>query len=795
MSHQGGQQAGHQSATPNFTNMSNTGSYTTPDKINAPTFTNPPFKGLGGTTAPVPSDGLIQRGYMRLLTEVFEYGTNGTPIGDVGGALSHDLGTKLDFQFNPSELTRSVAARTDTQLWINQSPSQLLQPGIGDMSFSWQMLFNRETEVQKGDVAGRLKKDWEFETVGSRLDAFSKENAASADEAAEELGVLADIAILDRITGQSISAEAIQYAQDRYNRLVASGAITEEDKVDIDTDSIVAMAESKGVSLKEANVQNSAFLVPNPIRVVFSENFMVDGYVNSVTVSFKKFSTQMVPTVALVDVSMHAIYQGFSRYTSTFTTILELSKFEDNPDTVLVDPDLNSELGVMQEKGKVVSVLGAIDHSPIKDHPLVGWAWPGIRVPGDPETKLENHKNASSEEGGYNCDLQSAQPFKIHNGISFGVASRLSGYGAGAGLGGDLLDRYQNGNLVVSQLSAEVSLGLRVHARLRPIQQVGGITPKAMLDALIAEGDTPEDGFKDHEDSAVFFGKWSAAQRKALLAVGDGMDGARLPSYYTPESHSATRGRRDFDEFDGQTVSTRSFPITCTPNGFIPPHTYGDLLGMHTVDYPKGEVFIEGTGKRADDVWIWLNWRTAYDDDVKWSEDKTLYYIGKGFYDGTDDDSAFPNTLTIPHDTTTANDLVFEVDYQMNLLFRTKLKYDDGTGSKTISDTGWLRNHPRTINTALLGSGGVETNSMRLLGSMVGNKAVGLGLDSKFPWQYDQRGANLHLDGHIGDSNGCIPWSHQETNEMVLDEEYETKDISVYISSRPDGINNTRGYI
>jgi len=785
MSHQGGQQAGHQSPTPNFTNMSNTGSYTTPDKINAPTFTNPPFKGLGGTTAPVPSDGLIQRGYMRLLTEVFEYGTNGTPIGDVGGALSHDLGTKLDFQFNPSELTRSVAARTDTQLWINQSPSQLLQPGIGDMSFSWQMLFNRETEVQKGDVAGRLKKDWEFETVGSRLDAFSKENAASADEAAEELGVLADIAILDRITGQSISAEAIQYAQDRYNRLVASGAITEEDKVDIDTDSIVAMAESKGVSLKEANVQNSAFLVPNPIRVVFSENFMVDGYVNSVTVSFKKFSTQMVPTVALVDVSMHAIYQGFSRYKSTFTTILELSKFEDNEEKVKVDPDSSTEVSELQEKAQIVPVLGAFDHTPTKEGP---WYAGGTKIPDWARTRLSHHENAFSDEGSYSCDDQIAQPFKIKDGISFGILSKLSGNGAEFGVGGTIQTMRAAKSLVTSELSADVSLGLRVHARLRPNPTWNGttgtgLTSRQMLDALIAE-DGSEEGLDGFVKSTVFFAQWPKAQRERLLAVGP--TGLGL----TP----ASRKFALFDEFLNQetgseTGSTRSFPITCTPRvGVLPRDTYGDLLEMHTVNYPKGEVFV-------DDDWIWLNWRTAYDDDVKWTEDDTLYYIGRGFYDGGDENSAFPSELTIAASpASTVDDLVFEVDYQLNLLFRTRLYYDEGTGPKTVSDTGWLRIHPRTANTALFDAGGDGPNRINLKGSLAGNKASGLFLDSLFPWQYDDKDTQISLDGHMYAEGGCTTWTHKETSEIALDEEYDIKDINVYISSRPEGVNNTKGY-
>ena len=763
MSHQGGQQAGHQSPTPNFTNMSNTGSYTTPDKINAPTFTNPPFKGLGGTTAPVPSDGLIQRGYMRLLTEVFEYGTNGTPIGDVGGALSHDLGTKLDFQFNPSELTRSVAARTDTQLWINQSPSQLLQPGIGDMSFSWQMLFNRETEVQKGDVAGRLKKDWEFETVGSRLDAFSKENAASADEAAEELGVLADIAILDRITGQSISAEAIQYAQDRYNRLVASGAITEEDKVDIDTDSIVAMAESKGVSLKEANVQNSAFLVPNPIRVVFSENFMVDGYVNSVTVSFKKFSTQMVPTVALVDVSMHAIYQGFSRYNSTFTTILDLSQDEKEPKEG--PPPAGTLLASSYDAAQTSAVLGGFDHSPPLDR---SW-WEGAdNVPLVSYTKLNKHKYAK-DVGSKTVDGTTALPFQIENGIAFGIISSLKD---GTDLATELRKQYKGQNLPVSELNAVVSTGLRIHARLRPNPSggAGALTSPQMLKALTEDANAADNGFADHVTDSVFFGAWPLAQRRMLLGSGDGMDSPPVP-----------QSRSNYDLYLAQENSTRSFPITVTNHHG---DTYGDLLDMFSVEYHEGEVLVS-------DDWIWLEWRDR-DQERKWKEEDTLYFVGKGFYNsGSVGSESFPSDLTIPHNTNSAKNLLFEVDYQMHVLFRVKLKQ----GPALISDTGWRRVHPRSTNTVMLPEGGVSSwmnhKTMNLKGNLEGNITATNLLDNRFPWMHDQRGTELHFDGHIGASNGCAPWSHQNTSKMVTNSDTRLNTIGVYISSKA---SKTQGY-
>ena len=756
--------------------------YATPVEIVEATFQNPKFRGIGSSNGLVPTDGLIQRGYMRLLTEVFEFQNTTNPVNDVRSSLNHDLGTKLNFQFNPNELTRSVVARTDTQLWINQSPSQLLQPGIGDMSFSWQMLFNREAEVQKGRVFGnRDASAFETDSITNRLDEFSTQQQASADTAAEELGVLADIAILDRITGQSISKEAIQYAQDRYARLVASGDITEEEEED-DKTNISALAGGDVASLMDINVQNSAFLIPNPIRVVFSENFMVDGYVNSVTVSFKKFSTQMVPTVALVDVSMHAIYQGFARYKSTFTTILELAQKEKKEEDGTIPPaDPGTGAAKVQDAGRVSAVLDGIDHSPTQD-----LRFTADRIPKDPETKLEHHKYASTDN--LTVDEQDAKPFKIDGGISFAIISRL---GVGPDGGGDktLLTMHDNDELVVSDLSARVSMGLRLRARLRPIQQSGGITPKAMLEALIAEDvvDEPVGLAPGYIRDSVFFAMWPEGQRKLLLAQGDGMDS---------QLGSSATVHQLFSEFDGQTVSTRSFPITHHANGTILPNdTYGDMLGIHEAVYPKGDVYVGDSGGPAvktfvdKGVWIWLNWRDAYDDERKWEEDDTLYYLAKGFYSPSDT-SSFPSELIITHSDTTKN-LVFEVDYQMNLLFRTQLAYQ----GNEVTDTGWLRVHPRSEVSAFIpdssGQHGPGKN-LDLNGDLVGNKAVGLGLDARFPWQYDQRGTKLHFDGHKGFGGNTIPWSYQNTSSVMLGIDYSVGSVSVYISSDPD---KTQGYV
>ena len=132
---------------------------------------------------------------------------------------------------------------------------------------------------------------------------------------AERIGVLADIMVMDQITGQRLTAEAIKFSEKwALVRPDEDGNVSPEEPISAD----------RQQSLLDVNLTNSAFLIPNPIRVVFSENFMVDGYVNTVSVSIQKFSPDMVPTVCTVDISMHALYQGFARRSTVFLSLIHI---------------------------------------------------------------------------------------------------------------------------------------------------------------------------------------------------------------------------------------------------------------------------------------------------------------------------------------------------------------------------------------------------------------------------------------------------------------------------------------
>ena len=611
-------------------------------------------------------DNVVQRGYMRLLTEVFEFGAGGRGINlsddKVDEALHHAVGAKLNFQFNPDSLNRTVTARTDTQLWINQNPSQLLQPGIGDMNFGWTMLFNREAEVQQNYIERLRLNTKNIEgTNESFLDKFSEEGATGTPAAAAQLGVLADIAILDRITGQSISKAQIDYANARQTRLVNLRIIDPPDEGG--PDSIFEIAETLGLlegedSIYSANSQNAAFLIPNPIRAVFSQHFMVDGYVNTVTVSYQKFSPEMVPTVALVDISMHAIYQGFARRRTTFTTFLELAAHEegstndggeDTDETVITDPS-DGVVHTLQEAGTVRPVLTGIDHSP----PVSGWV--GDSIPSEPETFLTRHHtlvgeaDESASEIINTLRINNGDPavnsalVRVNEGLSFNPISDLD-VGTGNTPLGDILHASRQGlsqsGFEHQNMSGHIYMGLSIRARLKgSMDDMKFLTGVGQYADNAAGASGGVNGFLSQTGNdpagvpllyrardGAFFGTWPTSQRRLLLGVGfdnlTGLSGVEptkeaLEDAWNAFENQPTSGNND--------CFTRSFPITQHAPGAhthapIPIGAVGDLLHMKEFSFTADQIQI------SDDDHIFIT------DLPKWDESDMKYYIANGFWD------------------------------------------------------------------------------------------------------------------------------------------------------------------
>ena len=723
----------------------------------AATYENPKF-----TSFPrqLDTDHVIQRGYMRVLSEVYELGEGGNRINTsrdmVHEALQHEVGSKLNFQFNPDTLNRSVTARTDTQLWINQSPTQLLQPGIGDMNFGWTMLFNREAEVTNNYIERKKLNARDLEgSAESGLDAWADKGMTGTAAAAVQLGVLADIAILDRITGQSISKAQIDYAHARQQRLIDLQII--EDPKAGEGNTIMEIAEELDLlnpdnedNILSANTHNAAFLIPNPVRAVFSRHFMVDGYVNQVTVSYQKFSPEMIPTVALVDISMHAIYQGFARRKTTFTTLMDLAEREspsESSDGEDIDGTERPDDGViveLQRLGDVRPVLTGVDHTPAIDGAI------GDYVPADPETHFTDHRseygtegragedNDEYEDSGTGADIAvHSVAVKVKGGFTLTPISYLDPYTGNNPLGTYLREAMRGNKAGFSRtsLSAEVHLGLSIRARLKGT--------KDDIDWLTTNGG--DNGFSDPDDRAsVFFGTWPTGQRKKLLGfgydnlcgltgAGSGASGSEEIAFrdglYTAFTNQSTTqngftGTQTGQSGAGNGALTRSFPITShhtsAPYKYVKPGTYGDLLRMKSFTIETQNIHI----KDDDYIFIELPNKTP----LRWEEEDTKYYLANGFWDkanGTasgnaanrdDDFVPFPylekeGTGEEDYDLDDTSDawrsrLVigsrnFTVHYQMRLLIKNVLKYD----GHTFSNTGWMAVSPRTTNSELISRG------------------------------------------------------------------------------------------
>jgi hypothetical protein len=243
----------------------------------------------------------VQRGYMRsLITDpnVDPYAKN----------------RRLFFQFNPTVLVRQVQQTPGAMLPLLQSPEQLLQPVPGTATFGFELMFNREHEVNTGDNPPDVLQE-------TLLLPNNQKGFVS------EVGVLADIMVLDLITGQGISQDLLATLAKRQSEFILKQDAEEQKYID-------SLVGEEGEKIRESyiptydesdsnqanlaeiftkQIGNSAFLNPLPFRVMFSSLFMVEGIATSVDVKFTKFSQKMVPVQCTVTINMYALYIGFAK--------------------------------------------------------------------------------------------------------------------------------------------------------------------------------------------------------------------------------------------------------------------------------------------------------------------------------------------------------------------------------------------------------------------------------------------------------------------------------------------------
>lgn len=235
----------------------------------------------------------LDRGFIRNLI------TTSGPIG-----AQKEIRRRFNFQFNPQDITQAVQMRQDVYLPILQDPSQFAQPLSAVASFGFDILLDRTMEV--GSDRGN----------GNKVNVLGEINP---DEDVYQIGVLSDLQVLYGIIGQGFSNELIAENLEML-KAIAQRSVESTLEGDELTAAVSAITSSTGSSLdNDANVGNNAFLIPMPVRVVFSELFMVDGFVTATNVKFTKFNTNMVPIQAIVGLTMNALYIGFTKE-KTFLT-------------------------------------------------------------------------------------------------------------------------------------------------------------------------------------------------------------------------------------------------------------------------------------------------------------------------------------------------------------------------------------------------------------------------------------------------------------------------------------------
>lgn len=362
-------------------------------------------EGIGPQT---PASGKQTKGFIRSLNRI---------------AGITDIDRRFFFQFNPPAIMRNLVMNTDMLNPLLLTPGELTLPVPGQANFSFEIMLDRQMEVNAGINY----------TLGDR--SRNIEDLVSDKSSPYDIGVLADINVLDKVIGVGIDPDAVatqlrraqiqfanqasdskdpssestitnisnpvKQADNTYRAVVqhatkdfvqngdvvsiggcfpigfnSAGLTVSEVKNTTPYEFVVFYQSSPGASVTangsvskavsgdttattdtgfdEAQVaqrltnlgseSNRAFLIPNPVRVVFSSLYMVDGYVTAVNLLFTKFSRNMVPVTATLSLQMEARYIGFAREKTFLTEVLEQAKepSEDGVETPPTDTVVNN---------------------------------------------------------------------------------------------------------------------------------------------------------------------------------------------------------------------------------------------------------------------------------------------------------------------------------------------------------------------------------------------------------------------------------------------------------------------
>ena len=260
----------------------------------------------------------VVRGFMRsILTDESISGVFGNANSNTNNNKGH---YRLNFQFNPESITRDVAQSIGAVNPILQNPANLTQAVPGTAVFNFTMTFNREMEVNNHGTENNYKDP--YTDLNNPFYNLDKERDPGV------IGVWADVKMFDAIIGQGITDELVSmvkvFTATQQNNINVQ---QNEDStaVDADGNKIVIASTYDDAEFDKAialNTGNSAFLNPLPVRVVFSDTFMLEGLVEGAAVAFQKFSPNMTPTICQINVNFKALYLGFAKKDAFLTSNL-----------------------------------------------------------------------------------------------------------------------------------------------------------------------------------------------------------------------------------------------------------------------------------------------------------------------------------------------------------------------------------------------------------------------------------------------------------------------------------------
>ena len=287
-----------------FSNYSKLGEARNPSRENKPfAFPGPFARNIAGTDV----NQKMKRGFMRSI--IMDQSIAGAFKTNTPGNL------RLNFQFNPEYIERNVSQSPGAVNPLLQNPANLTQAVPGTAQFDFTMMFNREAEVaqRRRDLvlSGIVTTD-DANTRQALAQGFDLDGglASSAMTDPGQVGVMHDLSIFDSIIGQGITPELVDVITSYTRQQVV--AITNDPDNSEDTE-VPTFDDSKFKTSIENNFGNSAFLNPMPVRIVFSDLFMVEGLVVGSAVAFQKFSQDMIPTICQVNCKIYALYVGFAK--------------------------------------------------------------------------------------------------------------------------------------------------------------------------------------------------------------------------------------------------------------------------------------------------------------------------------------------------------------------------------------------------------------------------------------------------------------------------------------------------